>query len=583
MTRALRAAAVGVFVAVALAVPVAVFRAVEAFGTPEVEVGLDVIDPIEAALAEMRAEAGDRPQIAFLGDSMVISYPEGRTIPDRLQQTLDDLPGGPRVRVRPIAQPGMGPFDFYFLADRVADAGPDLVVVPFNLGSFADAWRGTFSRPELSGWLPAARILQALRLPLDWIGLTVDRLLAYQTVVKVGATKPWHAFVKEQARVGRARHDLAWWLGKTLGDGADARFAREGFVHAARKLRSKKTHRLTAKGVEERFGVVLDGIETDDPELQLLAAMVRIFDERGIPVLVYVDPFNVTHLAHVGMAGGPGLGHTLAAIESVARRAGADFADLHASLPDEAFRDAAGHLAFAPGTPDGPLRVGQLLAPIVASRIGLPQAPEATDTTDATDAMRGRLMLFNSFQFAFFFAVVWLLHRSLPAAWRNPLLLVASLLFYSLWLPVYLLLLLFEIAASYALIRVIASGRGRRTALTATAVLTLGLLAGFKYAALAVETVAPLLHAGFGVSLPVPDIFLPLGISFFSFQILGLAIDVYRGDCEPPPTLARHALFVSFFPQLIAGPICAAPSSCRSWHGVRDPPRAHPARPLAAG
>lgn len=164
-------------------------------------------------------------------------------------------------------------------------------------------------------------------------------------------------------------------------------------------------------------------------------------------------------------------------------------------------------------------------------------------------------MLFNSFQFALFFAVVWLAHRSLPAAWRGPLLLAASLLFYSLWLPVYLLLLLFEIAASYALIRWIAGGRHRRLALAATAVLTLGLLAGFKYAALAVETVAPVLRAGFGWSPPVPDIFLPLGISFFSFQILGLAVDVYRGDCEPPPSLARHALFVSFFPQLVAGPI----------------------------
>jgi len=164
-------------------------------------------------------------------------------------------------------------------------------------------------------------------------------------------------------------------------------------------------------------------------------------------------------------------------------------------------------------------------------------------------------MLFNSVQFVLFFALVLLLYRNLPHRWRNPVLLGASLVFYTLWLPAYLLLLLADIIVNYSLLRAMQRSRTKRPYLIGAIVFTLGLLAGFKYAALAVETAAPLLRAGFGFEPPLPEIFLPLGISFYSFQILALTIDTYRGDIEPPRSLARYALFVSFFPQLIAGPI----------------------------
>jgi alginate O-acetyltransferase complex protein AlgI len=164
-------------------------------------------------------------------------------------------------------------------------------------------------------------------------------------------------------------------------------------------------------------------------------------------------------------------------------------------------------------------------------------------------------MLFNSLQFALFLLAVLVLHRSLPRAWRNPLLLGASLLFYTLWIPAYLLLLLVDIGVNYALLRAMLRSARPRIYLVGAVIFTLGLLGSFKYAALAVETAAPLLRAGFGFTPPVPEIFLPLGISFYSFQILALTIDSYRGDIEPPRSLARYALFVSFFPQLIAGPI----------------------------
>lgn len=189
-------------------------------------------------------------------------------------------------------------------------------------------------------------------------------------------------------------------------------------------------------------------------------------------------------------------------------------------------------------------------------------------------------MPFNSIQFALFFAVVWLLHRSLPAGARNGFLLTASLVFYGLWVPAYLLLLLGDILVNYALLRVMVRSTRPRIALVTSVVVTLGLLAGFKYAALAIEAFAPVLRAGFGFDPPIPEIFLPLGISFFSFQILGLAIDTYRREIDVPESLSRYALFVSFFPQLIAGPILrgrqllpqlargAARSAARSQRGL---------------
>ncbi len=164
-------------------------------------------------------------------------------------------------------------------------------------------------------------------------------------------------------------------------------------------------------------------------------------------------------------------------------------------------------------------------------------------------------MLFNSAPFAIFFVLVLAVYRLLPARRRNGWLLGASLVFYFLWIPAYLLLLLADIGVNYALLRAMQRSARPRLVLAASVTFTLGLLAFFKYAAFLVESVTPLSGALLGVAPPLPEVLLPLGISFYSFQILALQVDVYRGDAEPPPSLARFALFVAFFPQLVAGPI----------------------------
>jgi alginate O-acetyltransferase complex protein AlgI len=164
-------------------------------------------------------------------------------------------------------------------------------------------------------------------------------------------------------------------------------------------------------------------------------------------------------------------------------------------------------------------------------------------------------MLFNSLQFAIFLTAVLVAHRTLPRRARIPLLLAASLLFYAFWYPPYLLLLLADVIVNYALLRAMVRSPRPRIFLATSIVFTLGILAFSKYAGFVVETSLPALEFLFGAEPPIPDILLPLGISFYSFQIVALAVDTHRGRIEPVRRLSQYTLFVCFFAQLIAGPI----------------------------
>ena len=172
-------------------------------------------------------------------------------------------------------------------------------------------------------------------------------------------------------------------------------------------------------------------------------------------------------------------------------------------------------------------------------------------------------MLFPTLSFAAFFLIVWLGDRLLPNKLRSGWLLGASLTFYFLWIPQYLLLLIFVILINYVFLRKMLSQQRRTNAapgagrgwLIASIVFTLGILATFKYAAFLLGILLPFTTILAVGTIPLPDLLLPLGISFYSFQLISLHVDIYRDEIEAPPNLARYALFVSFFPQLIAGPI----------------------------
>ena len=170
-------------------------------------------------------------------------------------------------------------------------------------------------------------------------------------------------------------------------------------------------------------------------------------------------------------------------------------------------------------------------------------------------------MSFVSSAYILFLAAVCLLYFRLPHRWQNRMLLVASYVFYGWWDWRFLGLILFSSLVDYACglwmaERGEARASRRRWAVTLSVVTNLGLLAAFKYFGFFVASARALLG-----SFPLPlgldtlDIILPVGISFYTFQSMSYTIDVYRGDTTPTRKLDDFLLYVSFFPQLVAGPI----------------------------
>ncbi len=164
-------------------------------------------------------------------------------------------------------------------------------------------------------------------------------------------------------------------------------------------------------------------------------------------------------------------------------------------------------------------------------------------------------MLFSSIEFLFYFLpAVVLVYFCLPVRGRNLWLLMVSLFFYAWGEPRLVVLMVISILIHYGWGLAIGAGktqRMRRLFLIGSLVTGLGMLGYYKYAVFAVENV----NALFGTAFPLPKIALPIGISFYTFQILSYTIDVYRGRVEPQKNLIDFGCYVSLFPQLIAGPI----------------------------
>ena len=161
-------------------------------------------------------------------------------------------------------------------------------------------------------------------------------------------------------------------------------------------------------------------------------------------------------------------------------------------------------------------------------------------------------MVFSSAIFLFvFLPAVFLLDRlARGVRLKNALLLAASLIFYAFGQPVYLPLLLVSVLLNY-LCGLLAAGRYPRLGVGIAVAGGIGMLAVYKYADFAIGTVNSL----FGLSLPLTGIALPIGISFFTFQGLSYVIDVYRDRTLVARSFFKVLLYISYFPQLIAGPI----------------------------
>lgn len=168
-------------------------------------------------------------------------------------------------------------------------------------------------------------------------------------------------------------------------------------------------------------------------------------------------------------------------------------------------------------------------------------------------------MLFNSLQYALFLPVVVIVYFALPQRFRWMFLLAVSYYFYMCWNAGYALLMLLSTAVTYAAGRLMhgASGKKRRTLyLVSSLVINLGILFLFKYFNFFNGTIAELAGLLGADYQPLKlSLLLPVGISFYTFQALGYTIDVYKGKSGPEKHFGKYALFVSFFPQLAAGPI----------------------------
>ncbi len=165
-------------------------------------------------------------------------------------------------------------------------------------------------------------------------------------------------------------------------------------------------------------------------------------------------------------------------------------------------------------------------------------------------------MLFHSWYFAIFFAVVYLFYLPLrKTRFYLHWLLAASYFFYGWWNPLYLLLIAYSTAINYYSVMGMMHGR-KKFWLTVSIINSLGVLGFFKYAVFVTDNLNALLSmSGVPDIIPAPGVLLPVGISFYTFQSMSYTIDFYRGNIKSEPGFIRFATFVSLFPQLVAGPI----------------------------
>ncbi|PCJ57483.1 MAG: membrane-bound O-acyltransferase family protein [Planctomycetota bacterium] len=172
-------------------------------------------------------------------------------------------------------------------------------------------------------------------------------------------------------------------------------------------------------------------------------------------------------------------------------------------------------------------------------------------------------MLFNSYIFILFFIIIFLIYNiKFPWKIKKIILLIGSYIFYAAWIPSFTLILIFSTLVDWLVAKRIFSCKStlkRRIYLCVSLTSNLGLLFYFKYSQFAVDSYIEL-NRMFGIEISPMQlgIILPIGISFYTFQTLSYTFDIYLKRMEPTKSILDFALFVSFFPQLVAGPIVRA-------------------------
>lgn len=183
-------------------------------------------------------------------------------------------------------------------------------------------------------------------------------------------------------------------------------------------------------------------------------------------------------------------------------------------------------------------------------------------------------MLFNSFEFFIFFPLVTIIYFLLPHKYRWLHLLLASCYFYMAFIPIYILILFFTIIIDYIAGIVIenAEGAKRKTFLIISLVSNIGVLAVFKYYNFFIDNVNAAVHLiNPSAEIPFLNIILPIGLSFHTFQAMSYTIEVYRGNFKAERHFGIYALYVMFYPQLVAGPIERPQNVLPQFHKKHEP------------
>ena len=186
-------------------------------------------------------------------------------------------------------------------------------------------------------------------------------------------------------------------------------------------------------------------------------------------------------------------------------------------------------------------------------------------------------MLFNSYEFLIFFPIVTLIYFLISHRLRYVWLLIASYYFYMCWNAKYALILLFSTTVTYICGLLISKAnkiknektriKWKKIHLASSFIINLSILFLFKYFDFAVDNINRILsYLNMQVLNLSFDVVLPVGISFYIFQALSYTVEVYRGDVKVEKNFLKYALFVSFFPQLVAGPIERSKNLLRQIH-----------------
>jgi len=178
-------------------------------------------------------------------------------------------------------------------------------------------------------------------------------------------------------------------------------------------------------------------------------------------------------------------------------------------------------------------------------------------------------MVFNSYVFLFYFLpIVIALYYGVKCLPKAPLLLISSYIFYGWWKPEYMLLMLFSTTIDFFAGLALGKDFSRKTKrwiLFISIAMNLGLLSYFKYFSFVISVLNDIIEKVLNLQIPcfplqVPEIVLPIGISFYTFQSMSYTFDVYRGDIKPTRSFTDFAGYIALFPQLVAGPIVRAGS-----------------------